>query len=140
VAKTLLKTTTITINGVDLSDHARAIRVATSRPEVDVTAFGATYQEFLPGIGTAEVEVEFFQDFAAGEVDATLFPLSQSDTPFTIIVKPTNGAISATNPAFTMDVVLLDYSPLDGSVGEASTTSVTFRNATQAGLVRDTTP
>lgn len=140
MAKTILKTATVSVNGVDLSDHVSSVTIETSRPEVDVTAMGAVNMEFLAGIGDASITVDFFQDFAAAEVDATLWPLSSSDTPFEVIVKPTSGAISATNPAYTMSALLMTYNPIDGSVGEASTTSVTFRNASQTGLVRDITP
>jgi hypothetical protein len=140
VAKFVLKTPVVTVNSIDLSDHVRSATVETSRPEVDVTAFGAANQEVLAGIGTASITLEFFQDFAGGEVDATLWPLSSSDTPFVVAVKPTNGAISATNPEYQLTCLMFDYSPIAGAVGEASQTSVTFRNASQTGLVRDVTP
>lgn len=43
---------------------------------------------------------------------------------------------SATNPMFTMQARLYSYSPIAGAVGEASTTSATFRNASSLGLRR----
>lgn len=140
MAKFVLKTPVVTVNGVDVSDHVSSATIETSRDEVDVTAFGAANKEMLAGLGDASITLSFFQDFAAGEVDATLWPLSTSDTPFTVAVKPTNGAISATNPEFQLSCLMFNYSPIAGSVGEASTTEVTFRNVSQTGLVRDVTP
>lgn len=140
MAKHVLKDAVVVVNSVDLSDHVSAVTIEASRPEVDVTAMGADYQEFIPGIPDATITVSFFQDFAAGEVHATLQPLSVSDTPFPVAIKPTTAAISATNPEIQMSALLYNYSPLAGDVGSANTMDVTFRNASQTGLTYDTTP
>lgn len=140
MAKFVLKTPVVTINAVDLSDHVRSATIEVQRDEVDVTAFGASNKEILAGLGDVTITLECYQDFAAGELDATLWPLSSTDTPFTVAVKPTNGAISATNPEFQLSCLNFSYAPINGAVGEASMTTVTFRNASQTGLVRDVTP
>ncbi len=138
MAKLTLKTSVITINAVDLSDHIGQVTIETSRDEVDVTAFGAANKETIAGLGDATISCECFQDFAAGELDATLWPLSTSDTPFVVTVKATNAAVSATNPRYDLTCLLFEYNPIDGAVGDAATTTVTFRNAAQAGLTRNT--
>lgn len=140
MAKFVLKNPVVTINAVDLSDHVSSATIETVRDEVDVTAFGAVNKETLAGLGDATITLECYQDFAAGELDATLWPLSSSDTPFLVAIKPTNAAISSTNPEYQMTSLMFSYSPIAGAVGEASTTSVTFKNASQTGLVRDVTP
>ena len=140
MAKFVLKTPVVTVNAVDLSDHVSSATIETSRDEVDVSAFGAANKEILAGLGDVTITLEFWQDFASGEVDATLFPLSPTDTPFTVAVKPTNAAISATNPEYQCSCLMFSYAPIAGAIGEASATSVVFRNATQTGLVRDVTP
>jgi hypothetical protein len=140
MAKFVIKTPVITVNAVDLSDHISQVTIETTFDEVDATCFGSSYREILQGIGDATITLQFKQDFAAGEVDATLWPLSQSGSAFPVAVKPTNAAISATNPEFQMTGVLLSYNPLDGAIGDISETQVTIRNASATGLVRDTTP
>lgn len=140
MAKFVLKSAVVVLNSVDLSDHVSSVTIETTFDETDTTAFGATYKEFLQGLGDATIELSMFQDFAAGEVDATLWPLSQSGAPFPVAIKPASGAISAANPEYQMTGVLLSYNPIDGGVGDASTTEVTIRNAAQVGLVRDITP
>ena len=129
MAKHVLKDARVEINGVNLSDHVSSVTVETPRDEVEVTAFGNTAKQYAPGLKDATITVEFFQDYAAASVDATLAPLSDSDTPFQVRVRPTSAAVSATNPEWRMDSLLYDYNPIAGSVGEANTTSVTFRNA-----------
>ncbi len=138
MAKLSLKNPVITVNAVDLSDHFSEVSIETSRDEVDVTSFGATHKEMVAGLGDATITGTVFQDYAATKVDATLWPLSTSDTPFNVTIKPTSAATSATNPLYTMSCLLYSYNPVSGSVGEAATTPITFRNASQAGLTRAT--
>lgn len=140
MAKHVLRDAQVVINAVDLSDHVSSVTVESTRPEVDVTAMGADFQEVILGIPAASIAVSFFNDYAAGEVDATLWPLSQSDTPFTVAVRATAAAISATNPEYQMTALQPNYQPIAGDIGSANTTEVNFVNASQTGLVRDVTP
>lgn len=138
MAKFLLKDARLEVNGTVLSDHGNEVSVETSRGQVDVSGFGAVMTESLADIGDASITVTFFQDFAAGSIDAVLWPLSSSDTPFTVKVRPTSGAISATNPEYTMQSLLYGYTPISGARGAAATTPVTFRNQSPAGITRAT--
>lgn len=125
----------ISINGVTLSDHAKAVTVEDTEDEVDFTAFGATNKVSGKGLGTANMSVEFFQDFAAASVHATLQPLKASKTTtFTVEVRATSLVRSATNPGITMTARLFTYNPLAGSVGDASSFTAEFKNAAQTGI------
>ena len=97
---------------------------------------GATAKAYAKGLGDANITVTFLQDFAAGSVDATLYPLKAGNTTFTVGVRPVNASRSATNPEYQITALLFGYNPLDGGIGEASSTDVTFRNASQAGMTR----
>lgn len=138
MAKHVLTNAFVEVDAVDLSNHFSTIEVNTERDEVDVTGFGSTQREILLGLGDGTISGEVFQDFATGSVDETLWPLSQGDTPFVVRVRADAGVVSATNPEYTMTAVLPTFNPLSGSVGEANSTSVTFRNSDQAGIVRAT--
>lgn len=138
MGKVILKDCAITVDAVDLSDHASEVSIETEFDEQETTGFGSVYKEYGQGLGDATITVSFFQDFDAASVDATLWPLSQSGEPFPLEIKPASGAVSATNPAYRLPAAALySYSPLSGSVGEASSTEVTFRNSGVEGLVRD---
>jgi hypothetical protein len=128
----------ISINGVTLSDHAKSVTCEDSRDQVDFTAFGATSKVYGKGLGDAKITVEFFQDFAAAKVHATLQPLIGSTTPIVVEVRPTSAARSTTNPAILMSALLFSYSGLAGSIGDASTMSAEFQNAAQAGVTYPT--
>jgi hypothetical protein len=140
VNKFVLKRASVVIDDVDLSNAFSEITIETSKDDVDVTGFQSEYREILAGLGDASITGSVFQGFDAGGVDATLWPLYVAGEPFEIVVKPKDTAVAADNPSYTMQAVLLEYNPLDGAVGDASATDVTFRNATQEGLVRSITP
>lgn len=130
----------LTVNGVNLSDHVTAVDVGGTTPQIETTAMGSPFQEFIGGIPTAEWTVTFQQDFDAAKVDATLFPLWSAGNTFAMTAKPTSAAVSATNPEYQMTARLFEYHPIAGDVGSLMTTDVAFMNAASTGLVRDTTP
>jgi hypothetical protein len=139
--KKVLRDVTVEVDGVDLSDHFSAVTVEDSAADVDGTAFGSVYTQTLKGMRTAQITGTVQQDFDAGSVNATFGPLNDQDDPFKVIVTPTSDAVSATNPAFVLpEAQLMGYSPLAGSVGDLSTTDITFGNAGQDGVVEVTNP
>ena len=128
----------VSINGVTLSDHVTKVTVEDNRDQVDITAMGATNKAYTKGLGDAKITVDFLQDFAAGKVHATLQPLISSSTGFAVDVRPTSAGRSATNPAALMTALEFNYNMLDGSVGDASSMTVEFVNASQAGMTYPT--
>jgi len=52
-------------------------------------------------------------------------------TTTTVVILPTSAAVGATNPSWTLaDTYVAGYQPIDGSVGDLSTTSVDFQGGT----------
>lgn len=124
----------VEINSVNLSDHVRKVTLSPSADAQESTAMGATYRARLGGLKDWKVEVEFNQDYAASNVDVTLFALLGSTT--TIKVRPTTGSIAATNPEYTGTVLLTEYTPIDGSVGDLAMAKANFEGA--GALTRST--
>lgn len=124
------------VNGVDLSNRATSAEITSEKPLVDATTFGAGSTQNLLGIGDGTMSIDFTQDFAAASVDATLYPIHANNSEVVITVKPTNAAVSATNPQYSMTGVLPNYTPISGGVGELSTVSVEFSNSGDAGITR----
>lgn len=139
--KQVLRDVNILVNDVDLSNHFTAITVEDSAAEVDSTAFGSNYTQAMKGLRTAQITGTVQQDFEAASVHDTLNELNNQDEPFEVLVTPTTGAISATNPGFRLtESQLLGYTPLAGGVGDLSTTDVTFTNAGDLGVEVLTAP
>lgn len=136
MAKKILKNVSITVNAVDISNQVAEVAVETERDEVEVTGFQAANKEYLPGLGDATITLTVLVDYGASSIDATFWPLSTSETPFPVIIKPDSGAVSVANPTYTMQCLMYGYSPIAGAVGERAETEVTLRNAAQSGLVR----
>lgn len=115
----------VSINGVNLSDHVRSVKITYKADIVDNTAMGATAHTRLPSLKDWSAEVEFNQDFAASNVDATLFPLVGASA-FAVEFRPTSLAASSTNPKFTGNALLESYPPLGGKVGDLATATASL--------------
>lgn len=114
----------ITISGTDLSTSIAAVTLDITAEEQDTTAFGNTYRTRIAGLKDGSVSFDFHQDFGAGSVDATLFPLLGSAVAF--VIKPTSGTVSATNPTYSGTAVVTQYQPFASSVGDLATVSVSW--------------
>lgn len=136
MAKVILRDAFIQVDGTNLSNFFSEVAIESEKNEVDLTGFGSTYTDIGLGLGDASITGTLFQDFDAASVDSVLWPLHNTASEFPVVVRPTSAAKSATNPEYQMTAVLPSYSPLSGSVGDASTIDVSFRNASQAGLAR----
>lgn len=118
----------ITVGGTDLSDHVQSITLNYSADEVEDTNMGDDTHVFMAGtLKNWSVDVEWSQDFAASEIDATLFPAVGTEV--ALVMKPTSAAVSATNPSFSGTGVLLSYNPIGGSVGDKAIASTNFAAA-----------
>ena len=124
MAKFVLTDASVVLNSVDLSDHVSSVTLEITSDEIVTTAMGDTFQSRTGGLKDGTLSIEFQQDFASSEVDATLFPLLGSTTAF--VVKPTSGSVSATNPSYSGNVLVNSHSPVANGVGELSTMSVSF--------------
>jgi len=131
----------VLINAVNLSDHTKSITLNYEAELLDDTVMGtAGTRSNKPGLKNWSLEVEFLQDYAAANVDATLFALVGAAA-FAIAVRPVNAAIAVDNPEYQGNAVLESYPPLVGEVGALGTASAMFKpSGVNCNLVRDVTP
>ena len=114
----------ITINSVNLSDHVASVTLTTNDDVVETTAFGSTARTRVAGLGDNSVAIEFHQDYAAANVEATVYPLLGTTT--AVVVKPNGATTAADNPAYSFTALVSEWTPLNGAVGELATASVTW--------------
>lgn len=138
MAKQVLKNAYVSVDGTNLSDHVSSVTIEANADKVEFTGFSANYREYGQGLKDANISIEVFQDYASASVDQVIAPLHTSGGTFALIIRPDSAAKSATNPEYTMTAKVYDYSPLNGAVGDANTTSISFANAGTAGLARGT--
>lgn len=128
MARIVLTDAKVTINGVNLSDHIASITISESADVVETTAFSSTAAKTrVAGLRDNSVTLEFHQDFASNSVEQTINGTSSLvGTVTSIVVTPTSGSVSATNPSYSFSALVSEWTSLSGSVGELSTASVTW--------------
>lgn len=124
MAVTVLINPQIVVNSVDLTNRIDTCKLTEKFADVDTTAFGSGSKTRTAGLGDHSVALNFQQDFAAAEVEATVYPLI--GTLVSITVKPLNAATSSVNPAYTFNALVTDWAPVDGKVGALLMSSVTW--------------
>lgn len=124
MAKIVLTDAKVTINSVILSDHISNVTIDTKDDVIDTTGFGSTAKTRVAGLGDNSVTFDFFQDFAAANAEATIYPLLGTTT--TIVIVPTSSTITTTNPSYTFTALVSEWQPLKAAVGQLATASVTW--------------
>ena len=128
MAKFVATDVKVLINNQNLSDHIAQVSLEQTADEIETTAFGTEWRQRVGGgLKDASISIDFHQDFGAGSVDAILSPLFGSIA--TVVVAPTSGSVSATNPSFTGTFSVVQYSPVASSVGDLATLSVSWPSA-----------
>ena len=124
MARIVLTDAKVTINSVNLSDHIASVSLSTTNDVVETSAFSSTAAKTrVAGLQDNSVTLEFHQDYASSNVEATIYPLLGTTT--TIVVSPTS-SVSATSPSYTFTALVSEWTPLNGGVGELATASVTW--------------
>ena len=124
MARIVLTDVKCTVNGVNLSDHIASVSLSRSDDVIETSAFSSTAAKTrVAGLQDNSVTLEFHQDFATSNVEATIYPLLGSTT--TIVVSPTS-TVSATSPSYSFTALVSEWTPLNGGVGELATASVTW--------------
>lgn len=117
-------------SSTDWSDHIRSVTFNMASANVDFTSMGsAGFVNNKPGLIDADVTIEFFNDFAASNVDAIFGAGLLAGTLFYFDFKPTSSARAATNPSYVVGLYVASYPPLGVAVGDAATASIGFMNA-----------
>lgn len=113
----------LAINGTNLSDHVKSATLTVEAAQLDSTAMGDSWTEVTGGLKSGQLQVEWLDDFAASNIDATLWPLF--GTVVTFEVRPDAGAVGAGNPKYTGSVLIAQHN-VGGSLGELAMKSLSF--------------
>lgn len=133
MAKHVLLNPVITLRGVTLSSEVESAELAVGVGNVAVTAFGDTYEQYIPTqLKHWSCRLNFLMDYDSSQsyaiTQALLGEAHSTDNPLT--VRPVNATQSATNPTFSGNVVPDgDWNVIGGGVGEAHKFSITLKGA-----------
>lgn len=125
MASTILTDVKVSINGTTFSAQAKQVELTVTAEDKDTTAMGSTWKTRAGGLKDGSVKIDFMQDFTATTgLEAVLWPLL--GTLATVVVSPTSGTASATNPNYTFLALVTTTTPVSGAVGDVATNSVTW--------------
>jgi hypothetical protein len=115
----------VKVNSVDLSDHVNNITLNRQFDELDVTTMGDSGKRQIKGLEASSVTIDFLNDDATASVLQTL--QAAWGTNVTLVLLQNKGtAVSATNPLYTMTVLVNGTTDINGAVGDLATQSVTW--------------
>ena len=114
----------VTINGSNLSTSLASVELPVEIDEQETTAFGSAWRTRIAGLKSGSITLEFHQDFASGALDSILWPLLGTNA--TVVVVPTSGTVTASNPSYSGSFLVTSYTPYASTVGDLATVSVTW--------------
>lgn len=131
----------LTINNVNLTDQATSAVLTFNYEQLETTSFGDTARKYggssVTSLQNNTFEVTLYQSYAATETEATIYGLVGIQT--TIVVSPTAAGLvtpAADAPKYTLTGAYLEsHTPINASLGELSTITLTFTGGTLAKAV-----
>ena len=125
MAKLVLTSSVVTLNGTDITANVAAVTLSTSAAEVPTTNFGSGGAVTrVAGLIDNSVTLSVMNDYNA--IDGLILPLIGS-TAVTMVVKPAGTAAAGTaSPHYTFSVLCTEYTPVNGAVGELNTADFTW--------------
>jgi hypothetical protein len=131
-----LSNPTVFISTVDVTQNTSAASLEIGYDSLESTTFGDTGHRFVSGLQMVNVTLTMFQNYGAGEIEATLYDVVGDGTT-TLVISPSGSTESASNPEYTIsNAMMSSFTPIVTTVGELSQVSVTFTGGT---WVRDIT-
>lgn len=126
----------VKVGGVDLTDQCTAAVMTVVYDTLEETTFGSLARTYVKGLENNTCTLTLFNSYASAETYVTLLGLV--GTQVTVEIKPSNAAISATNPVLTLTSTFMPNLPVANmSLGELSTVDIEFTGGT---FSQDVTP
>jgi len=120
VARIVLTNCQVVFGTTDISSYVTSVTLNSTYEVVETTAFGNTARTRVAGLADNNISLEFNQDYAAGALEATIYPTL--GTAVSMTVRPINGS----SPTYTFSALVSEWTPLNGAVGELATASVSW--------------
>jgi len=116
----------VSINGTTLHDHGRQATLALDRAALDATAFGDGWTVQTGGLRSGTLTLQVLDDFDDGAVDEILWTAYSTSTGLVAFeVRPVNATVSASNPSYTGNVLVQQFT-VGGDLGTLASKSLTL--------------
>lgn len=118
-----------------IHDHCQKIEFSVEVEDKDVTTYAsAGWKERLGGLREATLSLGALNDIAANSIDQNFWTNLQGVVSFE--VRLTQSARSTANPGYIGNILIAEWKPLAGSVGDVASSDVSFKTT---GLVTRST-
>jgi hypothetical protein len=125
MAKMVLLASYLSLNSNALWTYANKIELSAEVEEKEVTTYGSLgWKEFLGGLKSGGLAIDFKQDVAASALDSIMWPLLGTVVPFE--VRLDQAAVGTSNPKYTGSVLIKEWKPISGSVGDDAQVGVSY--------------
>jgi len=115
----------VKINSVDISDHVSSATLTQNFDELEITSLGDSAHKYVKGLEASTLSLDFFNDFAASQITPTL--QAAYGTTVTAVIIPVKGtAVSASNPLYTVSILINNLTPISGDVASINASSISF--------------
>jgi len=124
----------MTINTTDLTDQCKEISFIVGNNSLVSTAFGDTGEKHVAGLQTVSGKLTMYGEYGVSSVEATLYAQVGLGTT-TIVVRKAIGALSVSNPEYTISNTMIASFDVDHKVGELQIFDVSFEGGTWARAI-----
>ena len=125
MAKVVVTAGYIDLGAVDYSAQVKSATLTMDAAESDVTNMdSAGWKEAIGGLKSGSLAIEFVKDAVLSGLDAAVNTAFGSTLTFEL--RQSDAAVSASNPKYTGSVLITQWSPVAGGVGEVFGGSVTW--------------
>lgn len=123
--KKVLLDAQLTINAVSLTQWTAKVEISDKFEDKETTTFASgKAKEILGGLEEHEISITFKNDYAAAALDEIMWALRRSVVTWT--AKADAGAVSTSNPLYGGSILINEWVPISGSVGDVAEVDVTF--------------
>ena len=123
MAVMLNSTVGVKIASTDISDHVSSATLTQNFDELEITALGDLSHKFAKGLESSTLTLGF--DFAASQI-TTLLQTNYGTTVTAVLIPVKGTAVSATNPLYTVSILINNLTPINGDVASINNSSITF--------------
>jgi hypothetical protein len=114
----------ISINSNVISDHGNKAEIPVKVDNKDATTFGQSWRVRRGGLKDGNLNLTFLNDFVAANLDEIMWALLGQVVPFEI--RATSGTVTTSNPKYTGSILIEEWKPITGKVGDLVEVDVSF--------------
>ncbi len=117
----------IVIGTNNLSQYVKKAELGIEVEDKEVTNYAsAGWKERIGGLKDGSLDIDFIQDFSAAGLDAIMWAKLGTVTTFAVRATDAATSTSTSNPGYTGNLLVKEWSPLQGSVGDEATVGVSY--------------